>query len=110
MLAKMCRELVQNSESRSDVFEGTKYPKNGKDHWEWDSDDSFVITMEFLKKTGMFQFTEDKYGQVVLTAEHLSHIEFLAGVSCLQGDLNHELSKLCRVSYERFEAVTTHVR
>ena len=65
--------------------------------------------MDFLTSLGIFEVPPPDEGEVTLTAEHLSFIEFFAAVgTLLSADIKSELQQIGK--RERFEAVSTYMR
>ena len=96
-------------------FEGSKIRENGDIYWKLDSAHSTEppkISMEFLKKIGIFQLTEETAGysgRLILTALHLSYVEFMAAIAFLPVDeISEELLKV--PNKERFKAIVEYLR
>ena len=113
-VAEMCKSQILLNGDSPDIFEGTKYNVDGEEYWKWDIDnededgsDLPMIRMLFLKSIGIFHITQAKPGRSVLTAHHLSSVEFMAAVSFLQSGLSG-LGKI--KSYDRFKALVTYIR
>ena len=116
-VASLCERHIRDEKENIDIFEGTTFGEHGEE-WEpnlEDSEEQQRIPMQFLADIGIFSIPET-YGRVTLTAHHMSHLEFLAALSCLQSSsveeddkpLHRELLKIR--NYSRFKAVVFHLR
>ena len=87
----LCKENLQTKEinDRAGVFVGTLIDKN------WVSAASGInIPLKTLKSVGIFEISSLNYG-TLLTAKHLSFVEFFAAVGImLSSDLKAELEKI----------------
>ena len=87
------------------VFKGDKI---GNDRWKSDASD-VEFSLDFLRKSGLFEVPTANSGSVVLTAGHLSFVEFMAAAGILlSSDIKSELDKI--ENEERFKAVTVYMR
>ena len=87
------------------VIKGTKV---GDETWQCDETD-LEIPLEFLTSVGIFEVPLSDCGEVTLTAQHLSFIEFFAAAGILlSSDIKSELEKI--QNRERFEAVSVYIR
>ena len=94
-----------DSLDQSGVFKGDKI---GNDRWKSDSSD-VEFSLDFLRKSGLFEVPTANSGSVVLTAGHLSFVEFMAAAGILlSSDIKSELDKI--ENEERFKAVTVYMR
>ena len=88
---KLCKENLQTKEmnDRAGVFVGTLIDEN------WVSAASRIsIPLKTLKSVGIFEISSSNYG-TLLTAKHLSFVEFFASVGIiLSSDLMAELEKI----------------
>ena len=87
------------------VFKGDKI---GNDRWKSDASD-VEFSLDFLRKSGLFEVPTANSGSVVLTAGHLSFVEFMAAAGILlSSDIKSELDKI--ENEERFKAVSVYIR
>ena len=94
-----------DSLGQSGVFKGDKI---GNDRWKSDASD-VEFSLDFLRKSGLFEVPTANSGSVVLTAGHLSFVEFMAAAGILlSSDIKSELDKI--ENEERFKAVTVYMR
>ena len=94
-----------DSLGQSGVFKGDKI---GNDRWKSDASD-VEFSLDFLRKSGLFEIPTANSGSVVLTAGHLSFVEFMAAAGILlSSDIKLELDKI--ENEERFKAVTVYMR
>ena len=94
-----------DSLGQSGVFKGDKI---GNDRWKSDASD-VEFSLDFLRKSGLFEVPTANSGSVVLTAGHLSFVEFMAAAGILlSSDIKSELDKI--ENEERFKAVTLYMR
>ena len=94
-----------DSLGQSGVFKGDKI---GNDRWKSDASD-VEFSLDFLRKSGLFEVPTANSGSVVLTAGHLSFVEFMAAAGILlSSDIESELGKI--ENTERFRAVTVYIR
>ena len=118
-LAEMCRSQILMEEINQVEFEGSKIRnrENGEIYWKLELDSAHSteppkISMEFLKKIGIFQLTEETAGysgRLTLTALHLSYVEFMAAIAFLPVDeISEELLKV--PNNERFKAIVEYLR
>ena len=105
------QSLQKNPDSDSDtlgqsgVFKGDKI---GNDRWKSDAFD-VEFSLDFLRKSELFEIPTANSGSVVLTAGHLSFVEFMAAAGILlSSDIKSELDKI--ENEERFKAVTVYMR
>ena len=65
--------------------------------------------MKFLKFVGIFDIPQSDCGELTLTAQHLSFIEFFGAAGILlSSDIKTELEKIENI--ERFKAVSVYMR
>ena len=85
-----------------------KGTKIGNDTWQEDETDR-EIPLEFLTSVGIFEVPPSDCGELTLTAQHLSYIEYAAGADILSApDIKAELGKIYNT--ERFKAVSVYIR
>lgn len=104
---ELCKSNLQRSTEDSDaagVLQGTKV---GEATWQCNETD-LEIPLKFLKLVGIFEVPPSDYGEVTLTAQHLSFIEFMAAAGILlSSDIKSELKIPNR---DRFKAVSVYIR
>ena len=94
-----------DSLGQSGVFKGDKI---GNDRWKSNASD-VEFSLDFLRKSGLFEVPTANSGSVNLTAGHLSFVEFMAAAGILlSSDIKSELDKI--ENEERFKAVTVYMR
>ena len=107
---ELCKETHQRSTEDSDaagVLHGTKV---GEETWQCNETD-LEIPLKFLKSVGIFKVHPSDCGEVTLTAQHLSFIEFMAAAGILlSSDIKSELKKFTNRDRERFVAVSVFIR
>ena len=87
------------------VIKGTKV---GGETWQCD-ETKLEIPLEFLTSVGIFEVPPSDCGELTLTAQHLSFIEFFAAAGILlTTDIKSELKKI--QNWERFQAVSVYIR
>ena len=106
---KLCEENLQNpgedeDECTAGVFNGTL-----TDEENWESDVSRIeVPLNFLKLVGIFEIPPTSYESLILTAQHLSFVEFFASVGIiLSEDIEAELKKI--KNNERIRAVSFYI-
>ena len=109
---KLCKENLQrrkkDSEISSDQAGVMKGTKIGNDTWQEDGTDR-EIPLEFLTSVGIFEVPPSDCGELTLTAQHLSYIEYAAASAIiLSSDIKTELEKI--QNSERFKAVAVYIR
>merc|ERR1711874_236635 len=83
---QVCKENIQKTE-QAGVIEGTI---EGKETWVSISD--LKIPVNFLKACGTFEVPRSSCGELTLTAQHLSFIEFFAAAGILlSSDIKSEI-------------------
>ena len=112
---KLCKENLQRdktdyADSREEqnsagVIKGTKI---GDEIWKSYETNS-EIPLKFLKLVGLFDLPPSDCGELTLTAQHLSFIEFSAAAGILlSSDIKLELEKIKNI--ERYKAVSAFMR
>ena len=105
------QSLQKNPDSDSDTLGQSgvfKADKIGNDRWKSDAFD-VEFSLDFLRKSELFEIPTANSGSVVLTAGHLSFVEFMAAAGILlSSDIKSELDKI--ENEERFKAVTVYMR
>ena len=67
------------------------------------------IPINFVRSCGIFEVPSPSYGELTLTAQHLSFIEFSAAAGILlSSDIKSEIEKI--ENRDRFKAVTVYIR
>ena len=113
---ELCKENLKKGDSEDDsdedsnedrpgVFKGDQVEKD-----QWQSDDSGLeLPLKFLKDVGIFEVPPSNDGEVPLTAQHLSFVEFFASAGILlSSDIGSELGKI--ENRDRFRAVVVYMR
>ena len=103
---KLCKENLQkNKEGSEGVIKGDQVEED-----QWQSDDSGLeLPLKFLKDVGIFEVPPSNDGEVPLTAQHLSFVEFFASAGILlSSDIGSELGKI--ENRDRFKAVVVYIR
>lgn len=103
---KLCKENLQkNKEGSEGVIKGDQVEED-----QWKSDDSGLeLPLKFLKDVGIFEVPPSNDGEVPLTAQHLSFVEFFASAGILlSSDIGSELGKI--ENGYRFRAVVVYIR
>ena len=103
---ELCKENLQRGKKgTAGDFKGTKM---GGESWQCDETER-EIPLTFLTSVGIFEIPSPDFGEVTLTANHLSFIEFFAAAGILlSSDIKSELEKI--ENKERFKAVTLYIR
>ena len=105
---QLCKENIQKSQEgqteQAGVIEGTI---EGKETWV--STSGLKIPLNFVRSCGIFEVPSPSHGELTLTAQHLSFIEFFAAAGILlSSDIKSELEKIENI--ERFKAVSIYMR
>ena len=105
---QLCKENIQKSQEgqteQAGVIEGTI---EGKETWV--STSGFEIPLNSLFACGIFEIPRSSCGELTLTAQHLSFIEFFAAAGILlSSDIKSEIEKI--ENRDRFKAVTVYIR
>ena len=97
--------LQKNEEVSAGVIKGDKVEDKN-----WECQESGIeIPLMFLEALGTFEVPLADAGEVILTAGHLSFVEFMAAAGILlSSDIKSELDKI--ENGERFKAVTVYMR
>ena len=106
---KLCKENLQiirddeEDEDPAGVFVGTL------DEEIWESDLSKLeVPLTFLKSVGIFEIPPTSYETLILTAQHLSFVEFFASVGILlSSNIEAEFDKI--ENWERVKAVSVYI-
>ena len=100
----LCKENLQkDGKDSAGILNGTKI---GEETWKCNETNS-EIPLKFL--TAIFDVPPSDCGELTLTAQHLSFIEFSAAAGILlSSDIKSELEKIENI--ERFKAVSVYMR
>ena len=100
----LCKENLQkDGKDSAGILKGTKI---GDETWKCNETNS-EIPLKFL--TAVFYIPPSDCGELTLTAQHLSFIEFSAAAGILLcSDIKSELEKI--ENLERFKAVSVYMR
>ena len=103
---QLCKENLQKDEKDSaGILKGTKI---GEETWKCNGTYS-EIPLKLLTSIGIFEVPPSDCGELTLTAQHLSFIEFSAAAGILlSSDIKSELEKIENI--ERFKAVSVYIR
>ena len=102
----LCKENFQkDGKDSAGILKGTKI---GEETWRCNETNS-EIPLKFLTAIGLFDIPPSDCGELTLTAQHLSFIEFSAAAGILlSSDIKSELEKIENI--ERFKAVSVYMR
>ena len=103
---QVCKiSLQKNDELSAGAMKGDKVEDQN-----WECQESGIeIPLMFLEALGTFEVPPADVGEVILTAGHLSFVEFMAAAGILlSSDIKSELDKI--ENEERFKAVTVYMR
>ena len=105
---QLCKENIQKSQEgqteQAGVIEGTI---EGKETWV--STSGLEIPLNSLFACGIFEIPRSSCGELTLTAQHLSFVEFFAAAGILlSSDIKSEIEKI--ENTERFKAVSVYIR
>ena len=103
---QLCKENLQKDEKDSvGILKGTKI---GEETWKCNGTYS-EIPLKLLTSIGIFEVPPSDCGELTLTAQHLSFIEFSAAAGILlSSDIKSELKNIENI--ERFKTVSVYMR
>ena len=99
------KKRYKGAKDSAGILKGTKI---GDETWKCNETNS-EIPLKFLTASGLFDIPPSDCGELTLTAQHLSFIEFSAAAGILlSSDIKSELEKIENI--ERFKAVSVYMR
>ena len=78
-LFQLCKQNLQDEQKQTGVIYGTLIDE---ENWVPEVSET-KIPLSFLKRVGIFEIPPTSYDQLILTAQHLSFVEFFASVGIL---------------------------